>query len=211
MEASKRLPRKSKRLAGLEPSPMEPARAAKASEAANVSQVLGLSPKKADRRGIMEARALDRGAEAARLRDAQNEAEKRARNERRASAASNASLTWRASQLDWTEETGLVMTDDEGTTAAVLTDVDEDAEDERSLVETPTDSDKDFIVPDSRYEAERDETYVETDDECEDMDESQVLTILLNSGELTPPQERRIIARLSSIRATRAREGEWME
>ena len=112
MKASKRLPRKSKRLAGLEPSPMEPARAAKASEAANVSQVLVLSPRKADQRGIMEARALDRGAEAARLRDAQAEAEKNAHNERRASTASDASLTWRASQLDWTEETGLVVTDD---------------------------------------------------------------------------------------------------
>ena len=53
--------------------------------------------------------------------------------------------------------------------------VEEDAEEVPSPPETPTQSDRDFIVPDSRYVEDQDETYVDTDDECE-FDEEGSLT-----------------------------------
>ena len=189
---------------------------------ANVSQVLRLSPRGDANVGIIERSALARGAAVARERDAEEKQASRERSARRASLSSTASLTPRASQLDWTVETGMVVTDDEDAGAAILTDVEEEYEEEpRSPESAPTQSDRDFVVPDSGIDARDDESYVygedesgyiDTDEECDElMTEEEGLTMLLKSGELTPQQYGLVVARLSSIRAPRTRRTLWSD
>ena len=201
--------RRSRRLAGRSP----------VHNGANISQVLGVTPKAKAHEDMAAATALDRAEAAAMQHDLATLSSKimqrrRQRRARSSIGSRRSSLgTPHASRLDWTSEDDGTDADAEGELPDVAEaeepeDEGADAEIEpRSPPEAPRPSDEEFIVDD--YDpAEGDETYVQSATD-EEEDEEHELTLMLSTLTLTSRQRKVLTSRISTIRKHRVNRKLW--